>query len=250
MKTSSTVSSRCFRITVLLAGIAIPGSAGKAIDFELNDREKASRVCKRLPGFKSMNSGFKLEDSYIGHVNSMPPSLFVKMKSTQQSLISAIWWWNPMAKGGPNYSWDTVIGAHELATKKLSSLPWVSDWLQASADHELELHLLGNQIGEAEFNLNYFIKPLWAHANFQGVPMYSLLARFGRNSWAHLVISEDDNRVLLMSVNQPDSSRPHELDRTDVYWHPRGELNESSSKYAIIHPDGRIEILTYLPPTP
>jgi hypothetical protein len=175
----------------------------------------------------------------------MPESLFVELRSTKPQTIDAAWWWNILSDGKPSLSWRDFLAAYTSAERTASKHRWLSEYKRLPGKRSLELHLLGTGVGVSADDMATFLLPVWKHAGMAGEPAYCLLARRG-NAWVELLFSDRDERAFVPSTSMRDPNPQSPLDGLDVNWHPRGKRGESYSKYAIVEPDGRVRVETYV----
>jgi len=210
------------------------------------DKKKAMAFCQQFAGYDHFTKSFKITDASLGHINSMPESLFVQIEAMQPALIDAVWWWNPPSDGKPSLNWNDFIKAYAAAEAAMAKYPWLRDWKKLPG-RSLELHLLGKAIGEDSDKLENYVMPPWRRAGLLGKPTYSFLAR--RNSgrdWVTIHLGDKDARALIVSNSKPDPESPSAMERADVYWHPRGKAGEKYSRYAILEKDGSCRVETFV----
>jgi hypothetical protein len=206
----------------------------------------AMAICRSLPGYERLHNSFEIEEALLGSVNSMPESLFVRLRSTKPRTIDAAWWWNPLSDKKPSLTWHDFQTALAEAERAVAKHPWLAELKTLPGERSLELHLLGMRVGKAEGDLDTFVLPAWRHAGMAGRPAYCLLARRGAHSWIEFLLSDEDDRAFVLSTQISDPAPHGELDRLDVHWHPRGKRGEASSKYAIVDREGRMHLQTFI----
>jgi len=224
----------------------------RPVDKQLQkERRRARKLYTKLPGYDEFKKEFTIDDAMLGDVNMMPESLFVELQAKGQNVIDSVWWWNPLTKSGEaTKNWTEFLKAYHEAEEFVSTLQWLKDLKTLSDDRSVELHMLGTGFGEADFDLETFILPVWKHEGFAGKPSYSLLARRGEHSWVQLVFGSKDRRCLVLSTTGMLLSSPLspqcELDRLELSWHPKGKPDDEYSRYAIVDEDGTIHVKSYV----
>jgi len=211
------------------------------------EKEEAFAAGRRLAGYDRFLKSFEMTDAYVGGVDAMPQSLFVKIEAAPPALIDAVQWWNPLVDGKPSLSWDDFMKAHAAAESAMAKHPWLRDWKNLPVKQwkrSLELRLLGRAIGEDSSWLEKYVIPVWHHAGFSGEPAYCIHAR-RYEEWSTIYFSDKDERALMIS-NYSDPESPSMLDRVDVSWNFDGKAGEWSSRYAIIENDGRCHVETFV----
>lgn len=214
-------------------------------DPELVEKEeaaKANEACRRLAGYEHFSKAFKVVDAQIGSVNMMPDSLFVEIEATRPALINSVWWWNPTSKGKPSLNWDDFLKAYNSAESAMAAHPWLKEWKKMPGERELELHMLGGEIGAKEWEMKNIVMPLWRHAGFQGEPKYCFLGRRGNHAWVEFYFGDREARALVPASSQPDPGASSMIDKVDVSWHPNGKAGDACSYYAVIENDGRCHV--------
>ncbi len=102
------------------------------------------------------------------------------------------------------------------------------------------------QIGKPKSDLDTFVLPPWRHAGMAGRPTYCLLARRGEHSWIEFLFSDEDDRAFVRCTQISDPDPQGELDRLNVFWHPRGKRGESYSQYALVDHEGHVQVQTFV----
>src|SRR5207245_9770124 len=60
---------------------------------------RAAQLCRLLPGYDWFSSEFRFEkDTTIGLINSVPESLYVRIRARHARFVDAAWWWDPLDK--------------------------------------------------------------------------------------------------------------------------------------------------------
>jgi hypothetical protein len=211
-----------------------------------NDSRDALTICRSLPDYQSLHNSFEIEDATLGFINFLPESLFVRLRSTKPRTIDAAWWWNPLSDKKPSLAWQDFLTAFAKAEHAMAKHPWLGKLKSLPGERSLELHLLGMQIGEPKSDLDTFVLPPWRHAGMAGRPAYCLLARRGEHSWIEFLFSDEDDRAFVCSTQNSAPDSQSELDRLDVFWHPRGKRGESSSRYAMVDREGHVQVQTFV----
>jgi hypothetical protein len=210
------------------------------------DSRKALAVARDLAHYDDLRRSFRLEDAHLEYVKSRPESLFVKLGSTTRRTIDAAWWWNPVSGGTPSLSWHDFLAACTSAERIAAKHPWLSELKSLPGKRSLELHLIGTGVAAAEGDLATYLLPPWQHAGMRGRPTYRFLARRGNHSWVEFVFSDDDDRAFVRSTSVQDPNPQSPLDSLDVSWHPRDKRGQSFSQYAVVEPDGRVTVQSYV----
>lgn len=218
------------------------------------DAAKNSRclaMARALPGYEEFKRTFRLNEARVGIINFSPESLHIDFRSTVRRNIDAVWWWNPLVEGKPSLAWPDFLAAFAKAEQLVARHPWLAAQKRLPGGRSLELHLLGTGLGESEDSVKNYVLPPWQHAGMQGQPTYSFLARRGRHFWVEFYFSEQDERAFVRSTHTNDEDLKYPkpvsaLDRLDLSWHPRGEAGEKYSRYAIVAPDGSVEVKDFV----
>jgi len=202
----------------------------------------AWRECQALKGYAALRKSFDVDDAMLGCVNGFPESLHVTLRATQEGLVNAVWWWDPIdSEGNLTYDWLFFSQVYREASKVIAKQSWLVEWRNTSPGRLVELHAFGGAIGEPDFDMNTFILPLWREAGLQGDPEYSLLLRRSDTAWAKLYVGTKEARGLITSVSEPEGSPAHWLDGLHMYFHPRCKPDDESSRFVVVQPSGEWE---------
>jgi hypothetical protein len=102
----------------------------------------------------------------------------------------------------------------------------------------LELHTFGREPASEPEEIEYSVLPIWREARFAGEPEYEVLARLGSSSWLSIYFNGEDSRLLVNYSMELPTVPAHWFDSLDVKFHPDCKRGESSSRYAVVQPDG------------
>lgn len=233
------------------------------IEKELADKDEADRrEAEGLEGFTRLAAEFELNRVHRGFVNQGPDSLFADLRAKSPRLVDQARWWNPLINERPSLTWDHFLAAHRHAESVASRFRWLAEWKRLGSDRRLEVSLTGTGLGVDELDLKRFVLPIWQHAGFVGRPSHSFLARWGTHWWFRVYVSENDQRALIASTSNeegerrllagPGAAKPTQAalgawEKLDLNWHPTAKPGDAHGKYAIVHPDGRVELREYAP---
>ena len=204
------------------------------------DRREAMLKCRALPGYGELQKRFSIRYADQGRFNRLPvESLQVLIRTDKGIALNAARWFDPIKQGRPELDWTAFIQFFDRADAVLAHHDWLRDWRESSPGRLLELQGFGLHPEESDGELSEFVEPIWAEAQFAGLPQYVVLARLSDFSWLELVFNESDPRILVAySVNLPNKGL-HWLDSLPAQFHPNCKSGELSSKYGVINPAGR-----------
>lgn len=211
-----------------------------------SESRKALKVCRDLPGYQQLQKSFQIEEAILGLINSMPESLFVRLRSTEVRTIDAAWWWNPLTRNKPSLDWHDFLATYAATERAVSTYSWLSELKALPGERSLEVHFLGKSIGRAGVDLNRFFWQAWKHAGMAGQPAYYILARRGRSSWVEFLFSDDDGRAFVHSTSIWDPNPQCDLDRLAFHQLPQGKQGETYSQYALVERNGRLRVETFV----
>ncbi len=242
------LSSVCLGIVsgILIADTAPENTESSTPTFNLDaTRDMGAKVSQHLPGYAELQERFEVDEAFLGSVNRIEKSLFVRLRSKAGGGLNAAWWWDPISNDSPKYTWFDFLDCFGRAGALLADYSWLNEWLQAGPERHLELHAYGCAPGSSNSELRSFVKPLWRDAGLSGKPTYEVLARRGNAKWARLFLSPKEERVLVSYTMNPDQSASHWLDRLDVSFHPRCQGNLKNAQYVTILPNGERTVHQY-----
>jgi len=235
-----------FLLLVILAGVGVASSEEKTRDDSPappsdQGKEQGWKLCQELSGYARLRERFQIDQAILGYINGFDLSLFVRLHSTGSVGLNAAWWWNPVSDGTPRSSWTDFLECFDQANEVVKRHSWLQDWLESGPGRSLELHAFGCATGSRDFDLNYFVRPLWRDAILAGEPLYEVLARRANSSWARIFLNSTEPRALIAYTMEPDAKSAHWLDRLEVSFHPRCQTEEKNARYFTVLPSGELE---------
>jgi hypothetical protein len=198
---------------------------------EINEQEKYAiqesniKVYKNLSGYNEMAKIFKVNSSTLGEVNLVPYSLFVTLTTRKDDLIDDIWWWSPLKDNTPLHTWNDMLSHYTKVEDKLNRLPWILEWKKSDPQNSIEVHIIGDDIGENRLELS-LIDQIYKHAKIQPSPNYSILLRSNLNWTASLYLSNIDDNTIIKSVSDTKTNCKHWMFKNPIFYHQSQEIPE------------------------
>lgn len=179
-------------------------------------KAESALMVKRLGGYAGALRNWRIEETDRGWINVPDESLFVQMKARNRRPVDAIWWFDPLVRGQPLYSWPALLRAHAAIERAVIGRPWLEKWKQSGLGRSLEAQVWGTRLN-AESEFDDIIRPLWRRAGLKGQPTIGLLLRRGDDWCGTVYLGNSDSCALLTNVQAAERGRQtHWIDRLPV----------------------------------
>lgn len=200
----------------------------------------AQRMYQGLAGWDEARKTWRVVKAQTGNINFEDPSLVLALQrlgpSTADEPINAVWWWDTLQNDQPAFDWRELSDVLVRANRAIAAHHWLSEWVTAGPNRDLELQLVGKRGYTEAQDLPIFLLPAWKDAAMRGEPEFELLLRRDGGTWSGtLYFNSQDERVIVTSMS-PMPNSPHWLDEQSLNFHAQG-----SRDYLVVSPDGTHE---------